>query len=56
MTAPRPKSPHPVPSPIKDEKEETIWDKLGSIRTLNRKKRIKEGELKFHNSNIYFEK
>ncbi|CAG9833959.1 unnamed protein product [Diabrotica balteata] len=37
MATLRPKSPRPVP--LKGEKEETIWDKLG---TLGRKKRIKE--------------
>lgn len=37
MATLRPKSPRPVP--LKGEKEETIWDKIG---TLGRKKRIKE--------------
>ncbi|CAG9861817.1 unnamed protein product [Phyllotreta striolata] len=37
MATLRPKSPRPVP--VKGEKEETIWDKIG---TLGRKKRIKE--------------
>lgn len=39
MATARPKSPRPVVA--KSEKEESIWDKLG---TLGRKKRIKEGE------------
>lgn len=39
MAAPRPKSPRPVVSPRKDEKEESFWEKIG---TLGRKKRIKE--------------
>lgn len=39
MATIRPKSPRPVA--IKGEKDESIWDKLG---TLGRKKRIKEGE------------
>nr|CAI5836373.1 unnamed protein product [Callosobruchus analis] len=37
MTTMRPKSPRPVA--VRGEKEETIWDKLG---TIGRKKRIKE--------------
>lgn len=47
MAVPRPKSPRPVPSPLKEEKEETFWDKIG---TLGRKKRIKEGNI----DNIFF--
>lgn len=39
MATARPKSPKPVA--IRGEKDESIWDKLG---TLGRKKRIKEGE------------
>lgn len=39
MATARPKSPRPVIT--KPEKEESIWDKLG---TLGRKKRIKEGK------------
>lgn len=39
MATIRPKSPHPVA--IKGEKDESIWDKIG---TLGRKKRIKEGK------------
>lgn len=39
MATLRPKSPRPVP--IKGEKDESIWDKIG---TLGRKKRIKEGK------------
>lgn len=39
MATARPKSPRPVVT--KPDKEESIWDKLG---TLGRKKRIKEGE------------
>lgn len=41
MSVPRPKSPRPVPPSLKEDKEETIWDKIG---TLGRKKRIKEGK------------
>lgn len=40
MSSPRPKSPRPPASSKKDEKEESFWDKIG---TLGRKKRIKEG-------------
>ena len=40
MASPRPKSPRPVVSARKDEKEESFWEKIG---TLGRKKRIKEG-------------
>lgn len=40
MASPRPKSPRPPISSKKDEKEESFWDKIG---TLGRKKRIKEG-------------
>ncbi|KAF3420596.1 hypothetical protein E2986_11226 [Frieseomelitta varia] len=40
MSSPRPKSPRPPVSSKKDEKEESFWDKIG---TLGRKKRIKEG-------------
>lgn len=40
MSSPRPKSPRPPISARKDEKEESFWDKIG---TLGRKKRIKEG-------------
>ncbi|XP_051161756.1 beta-parvin [Leptopilina boulardi] len=39
MASPRPKSPRPPISAKKDEKEESFWDKIG---TLGRKKRIKE--------------
>ena len=39
MASPRSKSPHPV-TPRKDEKEESFWDKIG---TIGRKKKIKEG-------------
>ncbi|CAH1155593.1 unnamed protein product [Phaedon cochleariae] len=39
MATLRPKSPAPRPVPVKGEKDESIWDKLG---TLGRKKRIKE--------------
>ncbi|XP_060535846.1 beta-parvin [Cylas formicarius] len=40
MATLRPKSPRPVgPKPDKDE---SIWDKLGTLGTLGRKKRIKE--------------
>lgn len=39
MATIRPKSPRPVV--IKGEKDESIWDKIG---TLGRKKRIKEGD------------
>ncbi|KZS01232.1 Paralyzed arrest AT two-FolD protein 6, partial [Daphnia magna] len=39
MSSPsRPKSPHGV-APKKDDKEESFWDKIG---TLGRKKKIKE--------------
>lgn len=41
MATLRPKSPKPATLP-KPEKEESIWDKIG---TLGRKKRIKEGTL-----------
>ena len=42
MASPRPKSPRPpVTSARKDEKEESFWEKIG---TLGRKKRIKEGK------------
>ncbi len=37
MASPRPKSPR---TPNRSEKEESFWDKIG---TLGRKKRIKEG-------------
>ncbi|KAJ8924807.1 hypothetical protein NQ315_000961 [Exocentrus adspersus] len=39
MATARPKSPSPRPVAIRGEKDESIWDKLG---TLGRKKRIKE--------------
>ncbi|XP_053623616.1 beta-parvin [Plodia interpunctella] len=39
MSSPRPKSPRTPVLSKKDEKEESIWDKLG---TIGRKKRIKE--------------
>ncbi|XP_039287577.1 beta-parvin isoform X2 [Nilaparvata lugens] len=39
MASPRPKSPKPPGSAKKDEKEESFWEKIG---TLGRKKRIKE--------------
>ncbi|XP_065224000.1 beta-parvin [Planococcus citri] len=42
MAVPRPKSPRPVPPPIKEEKEDTIWNKMATIGTLGRKKRSKE--------------
>lgn len=47
MAAPRPKSPRPIVSPKKDDKEESFWEKIG---TLGRKKRIKEGicKQKYH--------
>lgn len=40
MASPRSKSPRPPVSAKKDEKEESFWEKIG---TLGRKKRIKEG-------------
>ncbi|GBP11187.1 Beta-parvin [Eumeta japonica] len=39
MSSPRPKSPRTPVLPKKDDKEESIWDKLG---TMGRKKRFKE--------------
>lgn len=42
MASPRPKSPRPPVAARKDEKEESFWEKIG---TLGRKKRIKEGTL-----------
>ena len=42
MAVPRPKSPRLVPSPLKEEKEETLWERIG---TLGRKKKIKEGKV-----------
>lgn len=44
MASPRPKSPRTPISSKKDEKEESFWDKIG---TLGRKKRIKEGTTYF---------
>lgn len=41
MTTPRSKSPRAVVTPVKEDKDETIWEKIG---TLGRKKRIKEGK------------
>ncbi|PSN41415.1 hypothetical protein C0J52_16874 [Blattella germanica] len=41
MASPRPKSPRPPVAARKDEKEESFWEKIG---TLGRKKRIKEGK------------
>lgn len=41
MSSPsRPKSPH-TGTPKKDDREESFWDKIG---TLGRKKKIKEGK------------
>ena len=40
MASPRPKSPRIPVSTKKEDKEESFWDKIG---TLGRKKRIKEG-------------
>ena len=40
MASLRPSSPRPV-TPKKDEKDESFWDKFG---TIGRKKKIKEGE------------
>lgn len=40
MATPRPKSPGPRGPTKKDDKEESFWEKIG---TLGRKKRIKEG-------------
>lgn len=42
MATLRPKSPRPVA--VSGQKEESIWDKIG---TLGRKKRIKEGKQYF---------
>lgn len=53
MSSPsRPKSPHGV-TPKKDDKEESFWDKIG---TLGRKKKIKEGRFHcvLHTSNRLF--
>lgn len=41
MSSPRPKSPRTPVLPKKEDKEESFWDKIG---TIGRKKRIKEGE------------
>lgn len=40
MSSPRPKSPRTPVLPKKEDKEESIWDKLG---TIGRKKGIKKG-------------
>lgn len=40
MATIRPKSPRPIA--IKGDKDESIWDKIG---TLGRKKRIREGKI-----------
>lgn len=40
MSSPKPKSPRTPNSAKKEDKEETFWDKIG---TLGRRKRIKEG-------------
>lgn len=40
MSSPRPKSPRTPVLPKKEDKEESFWDKIG---TIGRKKRIKEG-------------
>lgn len=45
MASPRSKSPRPQLSAKKDDKEESFWDKIG---TLGRKKRIKEGNILFN--------
>lgn len=42
MATLRPKSPRPVA--VSGQKEESIWDKIG---TLGRKKRVKEGKYNF---------
>lgn len=42
MASSRPKSPRPPLSGKKEDKEESFWEKIG---TLGRKKRIKEGKL-----------
>lgn len=41
MSSPRPKSPRTPVLPKKEDKEESFWDKFG---TIGRKKRIKEGK------------
>lgn len=41
MSSPRPKSPRTPVLPKKEDKEESFWDKIG---TIGRKKRIKEGK------------
>ena len=46
--SPRPKSPRPPISGKTPDKEESFWDKIG---TLGRKKRIKEGVCIFLNVN-----
>lgn len=43
MASPRPKSPRNPVSGKNADKDESFWDKFG---TLGRKKRIKEGEIK----------
>lgn len=40
MSSPRPKSPRTPVLLKKDDKDESFWDKIG---TIGRKKRIKEG-------------
>ena len=44
MAVPRSKSPRPVPPSLKDEKDETFWDKIGTLGRKKRDRAAKEGE------------
>jgi parvin len=44
MAVPRPKSPRPIPLSLKEEKDETFWDKIGTITRRKRERAAKEGK------------
>ena len=46
MAVPRPKSPRPIPPSLKEEKDETFWDRIGTIARKKRERAAKEG--KYH--------
>lgn len=48
MASPRPKSPGPPLSANKTDKQDTFWEKIG---TIGRRKKIKEGQYQINYKN-----
>lgn len=44
MAVPRPKSPRPIPPSLKEEKDESVWQKIGTLGRKKRERAAKEGK------------